>query len=427
MSRGRRTRRGLIGLALASTLSSTLIGPANAVVGGAIPAPTPPWNAKIVFSGNSLCSGALIAEQWVLTAAHCVHKNDTGALLPASTFTVYVGKVSSTDTHGFVSKVDQAPVSQAIGYTSSTGYLNDLALLHLATPAPSSLSPLPLRPSAAIVPNGSQVNFVGWGANGRTSGTGLFTTQQGDWTLQDSCYGNGQVCYLRSAAATSYPAAGDSGAPVINLTHGSAVDAGVFTGPGPQKKSIPTQYGASVMLYLSWIRSHTGLPSVGANTIVRDQATGNSWYVGGDGFREAIATGDVYNCLLNAGAALLNTSRFNALSVPFDATTNASCTPPPPPPPTTYSEQEGSHGVNTFTNYHNASGLGPRIDPYATVQVSCKVYDPFIQSVNPDGYWYRIASSPWNNAYYAPANTFYNGDPIGGPYTHNTDFAVPDC
>jgi hypothetical protein len=79
-----------------------------------------------------------------------------------------------------------------------------------------------------------------------------------------------------------------------------------------------------------------------------------------------------------------------------------------------YSEQEGHLGVNTFTNYRNASGLGTRIEPGAWVQVSCKVYDPYIQSVNPDGYWYRIASAPWSDAYYSPANTFMNGDPWGG-------------
>jgi hypothetical protein len=101
---------------------------------------------------------------------------------------------------------------------------------------------------------------------------------------------------------------------------------------------------------------------------------------------------------------------------------------PPPPPPQTWSEQETpNHPVNTFTNYHNASGMGPPIAAGQWVSVSCKVYDPTIQSVNPDGYWYRIASSPWNGAYYSPANTFMNGDPYGGPYTHNTDFAVPNC
>jgi surface antigen len=100
----------------------------------------------------------------------------------------------------------------------------------------------------------------------------------------------------------------------------------------------------------------------------------------------------------------------------------------PPTPPQTWSEQESpNHPVSTFQNPHNASGVGSQIAAGQTVQVSCKVKDGTIQSVNPDGYWYRIASSPWNNAYYAAANTFMNGDPIGGPYSHNTDFAVPDC
>ncbi|MFJ9909611.1 hypothetical protein ACIRVK_43545 [Streptomyces sp. NPDC101152] len=98
-----------------------------------------------------------------------------------------------------------------------------------------------------------------------------------------------------------------------------------------------------------------------------------------------------------------------------------------PPASTVHGEQEGSHGVNTFTNYHNASGMGPRIAAGQWVDVTCKVYDPTIPSVTPGGYWYRITSSPWSGAYYSPANTFMNGDSWGGPYTHDTDFAVPDC
>jgi len=93
----------------------------------------------------------------------------------------------------------------------------------------------------------------------------------------------------------------------------------------------------------------------------------------------------------------------------------------------TYAEQQGHHGADTFTNYHNASGKGPRVDPGAWVNVSCKVRDGYIQSANPDGYWYRLADAPWNNQYYAVANTFMNGDSWDGPYTHNTDFNVPDC
>lgn len=102
-------------------------------------------------------------------------------------------------------------------------------------------------------------------------------------------------------------------------------------------------------------------------------------------------------------------------------------TPGAPAPPV-YVEQQGSLGANTFTNPYNASGMGVKIPPYAYVEVSCKVYAPQIVSANPDGYWYRIRSAPWNDLYYAVANTFWNGDiPGQKPYVHNTDFAVRDC
>ena len=101
---------------------------------------------------------------------------------------------------------------------------------------------------------------------------------------------------------------------------------------------------------------------------------------------------------------------------------------PAPAPSPTWSEQQGSLGANTFTNPYNASGIGVKIQPYQWVAVSCKVYAPQIASANPDGYWYRIASAPWSNNYYAVANTFWNGDiPGQKPYTHMTDWAVPNC
>jgi hypothetical protein len=120
----------------------------------------------------------------------------------------------------------------------------------------------------------------------------------------------------------------------------------------------------------------------------------------------------------------------NSPTPPVTTPTPPVTTPTPPvttpTTPPTFTEQEGHYGVNTFTNYHNASGLGQKIPSATYVRVYCKVYDPTIASVNPDGYWYRIASSPWTN-YYAPANTFMNGDPWNGPYTHNTDMTVPNC
>ena len=86
-----------------------------------------------------------------------------------------------------------------------------------------------------------------------------------------------------------------------------------------------------------------------------------------------------------------------------------------------------SFPVNTFRDHHRVTGKGQPVPAGATVLVSCKVFDPSIRSVSPAGYWYRIASKPWSNRYYAAANTFLNGDPPGGPYRHAVDRRIPNC
>ena len=91
-------------------------------------------------------------------------------------------------------------------------------------------------------------------------------------------------------------------------------------------------------------------------------------------------------------------------------------------------ETAGSGGASTYLNPHTLSQPGKSVGPGEVVEVACKVYAPEPPSVKPDGYWYRLASPPWNNRYYAPANSFWNGDiPGQRPYTHNTDWHVHDC
>jgi len=93
-----------------------------------------------------------------------------------------------------------------------------------------------------------------------------------------------------------------------------------------------------------------------------------------------------------------------------------------------FTEEAGEDGASTYANPYTLSEPGVRVEPGEEVQVVCRVYSPEPASVNPDGYWYRLASAPWNENYYAPANSFWNGDVPGQlPYTHNTDKHVPIC
>jgi hypothetical protein len=94
-----------------------------------------------------------------------------------------------------------------------------------------------------------------------------------------------------------------------------------------------------------------------------------------------------------------------------------------------WTRQQGYNrsGSPTFRDPSGVADPGEKVAFEQFVTVSCKVFAPSIPSVYPDGYWYRLADPPWNDLYYAAANTFLNGDDPAGPYTHSTDFAVPDC
>jgi Protein of unknown function (DUF2599) len=162
--------------------------------------------------------------------------------------------------------------------------------------------------------------------------------------------------------------------------------------------------------------------------------------------RNWIPTSDIYFCLKNRGApgpVVLNGDYLDDV-LPDQIGTHAGCdtpappapmpTPPPPdnnpapsPGPPTVAETTG--GVtHTWTNYTNGGGIeGPTIPGGTTVAIACKLTGLRVQDGNT--WWYRIATSPWNGAYYASADAFYNngqtsGTLVGTPYV---DPAVPDC
>ena len=82
------------------------------------------WAVSIKIGSGTLCGGTIISSLWILTAAHCVSGKT------ASQFTIYAGSTSrwsGTQTRS-VSQIFSHP-----SYNPST-YVNDLALLQLASP-----------------------------------------------------------------------------------------------------------------------------------------------------------------------------------------------------------------------------------------------------------------------------------------------------
>jgi hypothetical protein len=104
------------------------------------------------------------------------------------------------------------------------------------------------------------------------------------------------------------------------------------------------------------------------------------------------------------------------------------------PPPTatsapaqTWPETTGGT-AHTWSNYNNAGGTpGAMIAANTTVQISCKVAG--FKVANGNTWWYRIASSPWNDQFYVSADAFYNngqttGSLVGTPWV---DPSVRNC
>lgn len=111
-------------------------------------------------------------------------------------------------------------------------------------------------------------------------------------------------------------------------------------------------------------------------------------------------------------------------------TVTGAAAPPLLPAPTQVATRNETVGgpTRTWTNYTNAGGTeGPTISAGTTVAISCKVQGFGVQNGNP--WWYRIASSPWNNQFYASADAFYNNGAASGSLrgTPFVDPAVPNC
>lgn len=135
--------RGLRLWGLLLALSALAPLPASAVLPN-------PWAAvgRLDIEGKRFCTGTVIDERKVLTAAHCLFAPDTGALVPLSDVVFLVGLYDGEA----VRRLKPHTASFRDGYlpqsaNSLSTLERDIAVLEFAEPL--GAPPLPLRPAAA--------------------------------------------------------------------------------------------------------------------------------------------------------------------------------------------------------------------------------------------------------------------------------------
>jgi len=239
------------------------------VVGGSETTPySRPYQVALLMNGRQGCGGTLISKDWVLTAGHCLDSAST------SNLTVKIGAHSMSAGDGTTHSV-----SQIISHENWRGANNitsgyDIAVLRLATPASSSITPasLPTQVIAdQIAAVGQYVTVSGWGL-----------TYGGSRTPSDKLREVALPVISNSSCSSQLGANVDSGVICGGGPNGTSACNGDSGGPyavqsGGKYYSIGTVswgkncVGATAFTrttaYLAWIESKTGLKPGGGTVI----------------------------------------------------------------------------------------------------------------------------------------------------------------
>ncbi|GGM74577.1 serine protease [Longimycelium tulufanense] len=215
------------------------------------------------YSGH-MCGATLIARNWAVTAAHCLHEgSDKSKVLNPAGWQIRV------NTHDSSRGGEVLPAAQFIlhpEYTRTQRLWHDIALIRLSR----SATTIPATIAAEAGPAGTATRILGWGTtcpDPRRQGPRCFpdTLQELDTSiLPDSrCefINEGSEICTDSPGRNSGVCYGDSGGPQVKKVAGQWQLIGVASHLATSRTSTcgiyPSAY-VNVPVHRSWIEQHTG-------------------------------------------------------------------------------------------------------------------------------------------------------------------------
>ena len=325
-----------------------------------------PAQAFVLINGSSFCGGTLIGPKQVLTAAHCVTDEGTGAVLPPDAFALVLGdndvRAPIPDNENY--SVTQVDVHEHFG-TDASGIGNDVAVLTLdrdakSDPGNPGVDTLKLvgPDQASLWAPTTMARIIGWGTTSSGGPASFNQLLEADVPIvsDDDCrskYAVGDITIdsntmVCAADGTHDTCQGDSGGPLMVPDGPDFVLAGVVSfGVGCADANFPgvyTRIGAPPLN--AWVRgrlnsvdfSQAGAATAGQSVSFTATAgpgvTDFIWDFDGDGFVDASGQ-TVSHTFPAAGSRAVIVEGTDPDGHPAyrEHTINVAAAPAPPPPP----------------------------------------------------------------------------------------------
>ena len=251
----------------------------NRILGGhAVSYGQYPWTAILSISGpatDTLCSGSLVSQEHVLSAAHCVQEKGIQVRIVLGELD-YMDRLESQEIMQFKArKIHLHPKFRRIEGKDNQAPKYDLAILLLDRPVLSSsmIIPICLPPLGLHLNRNTPGTVAGWGRIGQTSSSPASSILQAATVPILSRYecvhqhqpGSSMPSVDQLCAGVSGdkkgPCPGDSGGPLMVPQQGgnSWILVGVVSN-GPQICGLTPVIYSSVSHSIDWISKVVGLP-----------------------------------------------------------------------------------------------------------------------------------------------------------------------